>query len=62
MPSLGRQRYALIAERMKMMNRPVAMADLELVRHGDGGADIDLGIANRCFEALPLRKSCRDGR
>jgi hypothetical protein len=46
---------------MEMMDRPVAMADAETIGGGDCGTDPALGVANRGFEIVALRKPRGDG-
>jgi hypothetical protein len=46
---------------MKMMDRSMAVADAKLIGCRDCRADPDLGIANRGFHVLALRKPRRDG-
>jgi hypothetical protein len=46
---------------MKMMDWSVAMADAEANSGRDRGADPGLGIANRGFEFVALRKPGCDG-
>jgi hypothetical protein len=46
---------------MKMMDRSVAVADVETIRRRDRGADPGLGMAHRGFEILALGKAGGDG-
>ena len=46
---------------MKMMDRSMAVADAKLIGCRNCRADPDLGIANRGFHVLALRKPRRDG-
>ena len=45
---------------MKMMDRSVAVADVEAVGCRDRSADPGLGVANRGFQILTLGKAGRD--
>jgi hypothetical protein len=47
---------------VKMMDRPVAVADAEAICGRDRGTDPCLGVANRGFELVALRKASCDGR
>src|SRR6266576_7343112 len=46
---------------VKMMDRPMAVADAETIGRRDRGADPGLGVAHRGFKLLALCKPCRDG-
>jgi transposase len=46
---------------MKMMDRPVAVADAEAIGCSNRRADPDLGIANRGLHVLALRQTRGDG-
>src|SRR5580693_6233558 len=48
-------------ESMEMMDRPMAVADIEAISRRDRGADPGLGIADRCLQVLALRQSRCDG-
>ena len=45
---------------MKMMDRPMAVADAETIGRCDCGADPGLGMANRGFQILALGKARSD--
>jgi hypothetical protein len=55
----GRLRLGLIKP-MKVMDRPMAVADTEAIGRRDRGADPVLGLANRGFHILAPRKTRRD--
>ena len=46
---------------MEMMDRSIAVADVETIGRRDRGVDPGLGIANRGFHALALGKAGGDG-
>src|SRR5712671_6352685 len=46
---------------VKMMDRPMAVADAETIGRRDRGADPGLGVAHRGFKLLAFRKTRRDG-
>src|SRR3984893_12805728 len=46
---------------MKMMDRPMAVADAEAIGRCDCGADPGLGMANRGFHLVALGQPRRDG-
>ena len=46
---------------VKMMHRPVAVADGETIGGGDGGADPGLGVAHGGFHVLALGEASGDG-
>src|SRR3982074_420063 len=45
----------VLIKAMKMMDRPVAVADVEAIGCRNRSADPDLGITNRGFHGLPPR-------
>ena len=45
---------------MEMVDRAVAMADRKAVGVRNSRADEHLGVAQRRFQRLSLRESCRD--
>jgi len=47
---------------MKMMDRAMAVADTEAIGGGNRGADPGLGVADRGFHVLALRKAGSDRR
>ena len=47
---------------MKMMDRPVAVADTKPIGRGDRGTDPGLGMTDRGCQVLALGKACRNGR
>src|SRR5712671_4506128 len=50
-----------LIEFVKMMDRSMAVADAELIRPYDRGADPRLGFANGSLHGIALRQSRRDG-
>ena len=46
---------------MKMMDRPIAVADIKAIGRRDRGADPGLGLANRGFHVIALGKARGDG-
>ena len=46
---------------MKVMDRSIAVADVETIGRRDRGADPGLGLANRGFHVLTLGKTGGDG-
>jgi hypothetical protein len=56
-----RDRGDLLVEAMKMMDRPMAVADAEAIGGRDRGADPGLGVAHRGFHVFALRKAGGDG-
>src|ERR1700676_4649800 len=59
--SPGRRQNSCSVKPMKMMDRPVAVADTDPIGRGDRGADPGLGIANRGFQLLAPGKARRNG-
>src|SRR5450631_4379761 len=53
---------ARLVKPVKMMDRPVAMADTEAIGRRDRGAEPGLGGANRGFHVLAFRETGGDGR
>ena len=51
----------LLVESMKMVDRPMAVADAEAIGRRDRGADPGLGVAHRGFHVFALRKAGGDG-
>ena len=47
---------------VKMMDRPIAVADVEPIGGRDRCADPGLGVTDRGFQLLALGKPGRDGR
>ena len=46
---------------MEMMDRSIAVADVETIGRGDRGVDPGLGSANRGFQVVTLGKAGGDG-
>ncbi len=46
---------------MKVMDRPIAVADVETIGRRNRGVDPGLGLANRGFHAVTLGKTGGDG-
>ena len=59
--SPGRGMSAASIKPMKMMDRPMAVADVETIGRRDRRADPCLGVAHRGFEILALGEACCDG-
>ena len=51
----------ILIKPVKMMDRPVAMADAEAVGRRDRGADPGLGVAHGGFHVLALCQPGSDG-
>src|SRR5882757_2823431 len=60
--SSGERLIRRLVEFMKMMDRPVAMADAEAIRGRDRGADPGFCVAHGGFHVRALCESGRDGR
>ena len=66
LPDLCEERSASDArihliEPVKMMNRTMAVPDIETIRRGDGGGDVSFGATHRGFQILAFRQTGRDG-
>ena len=47
---------------MKVMHRPVALANFQPIGLGDGGLQISMGRNHRLLERIAFRQLCCDGR
>ena len=56
-----RPRSSDLVESVKMMNRAMAMPDMEAIRGGDRGGDVSFGAANRGRQILTLGQTGGDG-